>query len=254
MITLELIATSVEDCVTAQEEGAQRIELTTALPLGGLTPSLGLLVEARLATALPIMAMVRPRSSGFCYSASDFATMLRDAELLLAHGADGIVFGVLQTTGAIDLGRAAQLVALAAGRQTVFHRAFDVTPDPIAALEQLIDLGVTRVLTSGQEANAYNGAATIKRLRDHAAGRIEILPGGGINRLNVADVLARTGCTQVHLSLSGSAEDPSVRGRPQVIFGSASALPEDSYRVASRSALVAMRRQLNELAGASGAG
>jgi copper homeostasis protein len=218
-VTLEICAASVEDCVKAEQGRADRVELNCALLLGGLTPSLGALREARAAVKIPIIAMIRPRPAGFCYSRAEFLVMQRDAEAALTEKADGIAFGVLTSAGAIDLKRCRQMVKLAAGVQVVFHRAFDVVIDPVAALEQLIDLGVTRVMTSGQEATAYNGASNIASYIRQARGRIEILPAGGINRFTIADVLARTGCDQIHASLSGSSRDASTSRRPQVAFG-----------------------------------
>ena len=138
-----------------------------------MTPSLGALREARAAIRIPLIAMIRPRAGGFCYTASDFKVMQRDVEAALAEAADGIAFGILTPNGTIDLERCRLIVKLAAGRQIVFHRAFDVVPDPLKALDQLIDLGVRRVMTSGQEASAYNGAANITHYLSHAAGRIE---------------------------------------------------------------------------------
>ena len=178
-IKLEICTASAEDCATAEQSGADRVELNCALMLGGLTPSLGALREARAAIRIPLIAMIRPRAGGFCYSASDFKVMQRDTEIALKEGADGIAFGILTPQGTMDLERCAQIVKLAAGRQVVFHRAFDVVPDPLATLDQLIDLGVTRVMTSGQESSAYNGTANIAQYLRHAAGRMEILPGRG---------------------------------------------------------------------------
>ena len=203
-ILLEVIATSPDDCVAAQAGGADRIELCSAMPLGGLTPSLGLLIEARAAVQLPIMAMIRPRPGGFAYSDPDFAVMLRDAELALAHGADGIVFGCLLPDGRVDINRVRAFVQLAGRRETVFHRAFDVTPDPYAALDALIQLGVTRVLSSGQKPSALEGAANLAAFRSHVSGRLQVLPGGGITVENVRELLRLTGANQVHASLSGS--------------------------------------------------
>jgi copper homeostasis protein len=121
------------------------------------------------------------------------------------------------------------LIRRAGDKAVVFHRAFDVTPDPFAALEQLIDLGFQRILTSGQEASAYNGAAMLAELIRRAAGRIEVLPAAGIQRFTVADIVARTGCTQVHASLRGRRVDRSTAARPQVSFGTAAAHGESHY-------------------------
>jgi copper homeostasis protein len=132
----------------------------------------------------------------------------------------------------------------AAGREAVFHRAFDVTPDPFEAVEQLIDLGFRRVMTSGQEESAYNGAGLIAELIRRARGRIEILPAGGINRFTVADVVARTGCDQVHASLRTRREDRSTASRPQVSFGGAIQIPEDRYDATSAEAVAELRGRL----------
>ncbi len=242
-IKLEICTASVDDCVKAEAGGADRVELNCALLLGGLTPSLGTLREARAAVRLPIISMVRPRAAGFFYSRSEFSVMQRDAESALAEGADGIAFGFLTEGGALDLDRCWQMMKLAAGKQAVFHRAFDVVRNPSEVLEQLIDLGVTRVMTSGQEASAYNGAAAIAAYIKQAAGRIEVLPAGGINRFTVADVIARTGCDQIHASLSATSKDRSAAARPQVSFGGAVKQSEEDFTVTDAEAVRKLRGQ-----------
>ena len=229
-ILLEVAIASLGDALTAEANGADRLELNAAMSLGGLTPSLGLLQEVKRRVKLPVMVMIRPRPGGFCYDETDFDVMCRDAELALAHGADGLVFGLLTAEGHIDLERNRKLVNLNAGRvPVVFHRAFDLTPDPFLALEQLVELGVRRVMTSGQEETAYNGAWRISSLIDEADERIEVLPAGGINRFNIADVLMRTGCEQVHCGLRGKQRDPSASCKPGVSFGTAIKSPEDIF-------------------------
>lgn len=212
--------------------------------LGGLTPSLGCLREARAAIDIPLIAMIRPRAGGFCYSKTEFRVVVRDLESSLSEGADGIAFGVLTAAGDIDTRRCRVLAELARGKQIVFHRAFDVVREPMKAIEQLIDLGVTRVMTSGQEATAYNGATNIAGYIRQAAGRVEILPAGGINRFTVADVVRRTGCDQVHASLSTGAKDRSVRARPQVAFGGTLKPPEEEFSVTDPGAVTALRKLL----------
>jgi copper homeostasis protein len=208
-LLVEAVCCTADECVEAEANGADRIELCSALVVGGLTPSLGTLLEARASTRLPIVSMVRPREGGFRYSARELATMRRDAEVALANGADGIVFGILREDGTVDADRSADLLAIAraasprAGSrpvQTVFHRAFDSVPEPFVALETLIQLGVTRILTSGREPTAVAGAALLRRLAERAAGRIEILPGGGVREANVAALLRVSGLDAVHLS------------------------------------------------------
>jgi copper homeostasis protein len=243
-ILLEVIATSPADCAAAQTGGADRIELCSAMPLGGLTPSLGLLIEARAAVRLPIMAMIRPRPGGFAYSDADFAVMLRDAELALAHGADGIVFGCLQPGGQVDINRVRTFVQLAGCKETVFHRAFDVVPDPYPALDALIALGVTRILSSGQKPSALEGAANLAAYREHAGGRLQVLPGGGITVDNVRDLLRLTGAEQVHASLSGSRRDRSTMANPAIHFGALAMLPEDHVRITDGNLVAAMHTVL----------
>ena len=209
-ILIEVAVGGAEGARVAYECGADRIELNAALELGGLTPSPGALMEVRRATPQPVVAMVRPRAGGFVYSADEFRTMERDVELMLEHGADGVAFGVLTADGRIDPGRCRSLVRRVEGRgHGVFHRAFDRTPDPLTALDQLIDLGITRVLTSGQRASAAEGADLIRRLIERARGRVGVLPGGGITARNAGEVVARTGAAQVHGSFSERRSDPA---------------------------------------------
>jgi copper homeostasis protein len=236
-VLLEVAVASVEDALAAQGGGADRLELNAALALGGLTPSLGTLIEVKAAVALPVVVMVRPRPGGFAYGEADFKVMQRDVDLALRHGADGVAFGVLTADGRVDVERCRLLARQVGERAAVFHRAFDVTPDPFEALERLVELGLRRVMTSGQEESAYNGAGLIAELGRRAAGRIEVLPAGGINRFTVADVVARTGCEQVHASLRTRCEDRSVAARPHVSFGGAVKLPEDRYDVTSAEAV-----------------
>jgi copper homeostasis protein len=216
-ITVEICIASVDDAVTAAEGSADRVELNAALELGGLTPSLGTLLEVRRAVTLPVVVMARPRPGGFCYTDGEFGTLRRDIDLALEHGVDGVAFGILTERGRVDVPRCRQIVERIGSRPggrfqgAVFHRAFDFTPDPFGALDALIDLGVRRVMTSGQRQTALDGAESIATLLRRAAGRIEILPAGGIRPENAAELLARTGCDQLHASLRERRADPSLR-------------------------------------------
>jgi copper homeostasis protein len=150
-VLLEICCGSIDDAIEAENGGADRVELCSALFLDGLTPSVGTIQEAKRRLKIPIMGMVRPRGGGFAYSEAEVATMERDAEAAVENGADGVVFGILQSDGRIDIPRCRRIRHLIGKHQAVFHRAFDVTPDPFQALEQLVDLGITRVLTSGKK-------------------------------------------------------------------------------------------------------
>ena len=245
-ILVEICCGSLEDALEAEQGGADRVELCSALFLGGLTPSLGTIMEAKARLKIPIMVMIRPRGGGFCYTKSEMAVMERDTVLAAEQGAEGMVFGILYADGGIDEERCARMRKLIGDRQAVVHRAFDVTPDPFRSLDQLVALGFTRVLTSGQEDTVLEGAHLIKRLIEYAGDRIEVLPGGGIKPLSLRQVVESTGCKQVHLTAFKTHFDTSVRGRPFVTFGGALYPPEDQYQAADRNLVERVVRTLKE--------
>jgi copper homeostasis protein len=230
-VLLEICCGSIDDAIEAEAGGADRVELCSSLFLGGLTPSLGTIQEAKRRLKIPIMVMVRPRGGGFAYSEAELASMERDTQASVENGANGIVFGILQPDGRIDIPRCKKIRELVGKRQAVFHRAFDVTPDPFEALEQLVDLGITRILTSGQKDSVPEGVELIKKLVERAGDRIEILPGGGIQLWNVKEMVERTGCRQVHLTAWKTVSDTSMQARPTIIFGGALYPPEDRYQI-----------------------
>ena len=233
-ILIEVCCGSVDDAVEAERGGADRIELNASLFLGGLTPSLGSIIEAKRRLSIPLMVMIRPRGCGFCYTEAEMAVMLRDIELSVEHGADGLVFGILRPNGSVDMDRCRQILELARCRETVFHRAFDVTPDPLEALDQLVKLGFTRILTSGQEKTVPEGIELLRKLISYAGDRIEILHGGGIRPHNVRAVVEQTGAKQVHLSAFVQRFDQSTRNRPHITFGGARLPAEDRYDLIDR--------------------
>ena len=180
-ILIEVCCGSVDDAVEAAEGGAARIELNSSLFFGGLTPSLGTIIEAKRRLDIPIMVMIRPRGGGFCYTEAEMAVMLHDTKLAVEHGAGGIVFGILTQDGLVDVDRCRKILELTQGRETVFHRAFDVTPDPIEALEQLIELGFTRIMTSGQEKTVTAFEANTRALTELTTIIKSYRPWGGEN-------------------------------------------------------------------------
>ena len=243
-ILVEICCGSLEDAIEAEQGGADRVELCSALFLGGLTPSFGTIVEAKARLKIPVVVMIRPRGGGFCYTQPEMAVMERDTVLAREQGADGIVFGILNADGSIDQERCRRIRKIIGDRQAVFHRAFDVTPDPFRALDQLVELGFTRILTSGQEDTVPEGVPLIKRLIEYAGDRIEILPGGGIKLSTLRQVVEATGSKQVHLTAFKTEADTSVHGRPFVTFGGALYPPEDQYQVADRSLVERVVRAL----------
>jgi copper homeostasis protein len=230
-VLLEICCGSIDDAIEAEKGGADRVELCSALFLGGLTPSWGTIQEAKRRLKIPVVVMVRPRAGGFAYSEAEMASMERDVEAAVEAGADGIVFGILQADGRIDLARCRRIRQLIGERQAVFHRAFDVTPDPYEALEQLVDLGITRVLTSGQKDSVPEGVELIRKLIERAGERIEILPGGGIQSWNVKEMIEKTGCGQVHLTAWKMMSDTSTQVRPGITFGGALHPAEDRFQM-----------------------
>jgi len=244
-IQIEVCCGSVDDAIEAERGGADRIELNSSLFFGGLTPSLGSIIEAKTRLNIPVMVMIRPRAGGFCYTQAETAVMLHDAKLAVEHGADGLVFGILAQDGCIDTDRCRQIIELARGRETVFHRAFDVTPDPLKALDELVELGFKRVLTSGQERTAPEGIELINKLIAYARDRIEILPGGGIRPHNVRAVVEQTAAKQIHLSAFESRIDRSVQNRPYITFGGALRPSEDRYDIVDSSVIQSVSELLS---------
>ena len=245
-VLLEVCCGSADDAIEAHKAGADRVELNCDLFHGGLTPTLGSLLVAKRETGIKIVAMVRPRGGGFCYTPAEFAAALEDARLLLEHGADGLAFGVLHEDGTVDVERTGALARLArdAGREAVFHRAIDVVPDWREALDRLIDLGIHRVLTSGQEPSALLGADTIREMAERAAGRIEILPGGGIDSRNLERVVQSTGCSQLHMSGHTARADRSAQNDRAIHYGGALYPPEDRYQVVDRAYIAGVAARL----------
>lgn len=231
---LEICCGSYYDALQAASGGAKRIELNCGLHLGGLTPSLATLDLVKERCDLKVIAMVRPRGGGFCYQEEEFQVMLRECEDLVRHGADGIAFGCLKEDGSICRERNQQMISIIHeyNKEAVFHRAFDCSRDPFAAMEQLIDMGVDRVLTSGLKPKAMEGTGLLKELQASYGGRIQILAGSGVNAANAKTLMAETGVTQVHSSCKDWLKDPTttVNG---VSYSFAPAPNESCYDVVS---------------------
>ena len=209
--TVEVCAGSVSDCLAAQKGNADRIELNNAVHMGGLTPSLATLIQAKKKINLPIITMVRPRGGGFCYNEIERETMFSDAKLLLENGADGLAFGFLTQDNKIDKENTEAFSNLchAYGAEAVFHRAFDQTPDPFEAIETLIEVKVDRVLTSGQKGKAEEATALLYELNKRYQDKIEFCLGSGINENNVLEIVEETGVKQVHASFKTWQKDPT---------------------------------------------
>lgn len=217
---LEIAANSLASALAAQEGGASRIELCSALELGGLTPSPGQVALVRDKLSIPVYVLIRPRAGDFAYAEEEHATMLADIAYCAAAGCDGVVVGALTADGDVDVTRCRELVSAANGIDVTFHRAIDVCRDPATALEAIISLGCARVLSSGSAASAMEGSANLRRLIEQAAGRIEIMPGAGIGAGNIAALMAATGAREFHASAK-RALPPRMRFMPADALGMA---------------------------------
>lgn len=200
MPILEICAGSVESAIAARDGGAQRIELCAALEVGGVTPSAGVIAEARKIEDLVLNVIIRPRGGDFLYNEYEAACMEHDIRTCKALGVDGVVIGALTPDGDIDTALCRRLIAAADGMSITFHRAFDMCRNAGKALEELIAIGCHRVLTSGQAATAMEGTTLLKELVKQADGRIIIMPGCGVSSANAAAILQATGATDIHAS------------------------------------------------------
>ena len=203
---LEIAANSLASALAAQEGGADRVELCENLGEGGCTPSYGTLAMARERLRIPLYVLIRPRGGDFLFDALERDTMLRDIELCVRLGCDGVVIGALTPDGEVDAALCGELIAAARPLGVTFHRALDVARDPMAALDAAIALGCERALTSGAHADAVEGAGTIASLVKHAADRIGVMAGAGVTPDNVRDLVQRTGVREVHASAKASRE------------------------------------------------
>jgi copper homeostasis protein len=200
---IEIATTDFSTTQSAVEGGADRIELCANLTEGGTTPSYGTIRQCREAFALPLYPIIRPRGGDFLYHKGEYETMVHDVKLCKQLGCDGIVIGLLNMDGTIDIARTSELIKLAYPMEVTFHRAFDRCPDPFVALEELIEMGCTRILTSGQQPTVNEGVEMIAQLNKSADERIIIMPGSGVRKENIKMLAERTGCMEFHSSLRG---------------------------------------------------
>lgn len=197
---LEICANSVASCVEAQKGGAYRVELCAAIPEGGTTPSYGEMAVARELLDIKLNVIIRPRGGDFLYSDVEHRAMLKDIEIARQVGVDGVVIGCLTADGDIDMEKNRELIEAAGDMSVTFHRAFDKCRNPKEALEQIIELGCDRILTSGQRPKAEQGAQLLKELVEQAGDRIIIMPGSGVNEDNIAFLASETKAKEFHLS------------------------------------------------------
>ena len=224
--TFEICANSAESCVAAQAGGAHRVELCASMPEGGTTPSFGEIRLARKLIDIRLHVIIRPRGGDFLYTPLELDVMEEDIHMARQAGADGVVFGCLTPEGDLDMPAMRRLMKISEGMSVTFHRAFDYVRSPEQVLEHLIDLGVNRVLTSGQQPTAMQGASLLAALVRQAAGRIVIMPGCGVNEWNIAELAACTGASEFHFSARELKESKMLLRNPALSMGSSD---QDEY-------------------------
>jgi copper homeostasis protein len=224
---IEIATTDYETTKAAVLGGADRIELCSALSEGGITPSFGLIQQCRKDFEIPLFPILRPRSGDFLYTEEEFELIKKDAMLCKQEGCDGVVIGFLNKDGGINKRWTQELVEIVYPLEVTFHRAFDRCNDPFKGLEDIIDAGCQRILTSGQQPNALQGIELIKKLVEAADDRIIIMPGSGIRTDNVKELADKTGAVEFHSSLKGKRKSSMEYIHP------AFAASEESYSIIS---------------------
>ncbi len=220
-VLIEVCIDSVASAVAAERGGASRVELCSDLLEGGVTPSVGLIESVRERISIGLQVIIRPRPGDFCYSEEETEIMRRDIEYAKNSGADGVVLGILDPAGNVDVLRTRELVELARPLNVTFHRAFDMSADLLRSLEDVAETGADRVLTSGGEQECSQGAEMIARLVEAGRGRVTIMAGGGIGHENAATIIERTGVSEIHVGLSSPVTSPMLYRNPRVSLGKA---------------------------------
>jgi copper homeostasis protein len=201
---IEIVVYNIEGTLRAQEGGADRVEVCASPGEGGVTPSYGTIELIRQNVSMDVFVMIRPRGGDFHYSSYEFHAMKRDISQCQKLSVDGVVLGILNADGTLDKKRCKELIDKARPLKVTCHRAFDMTRDPLEALEDCIEVGFDRILTSGHQAKAIQGVSLLTALTEKAAGRIVIMPGSGVNEATVGEIVSKTKAQEVHLAATAS--------------------------------------------------
>ncbi|HNY51819.1 MAG TPA: copper homeostasis protein CutC [Bacteroidales bacterium] len=229
---LEICVDSAISALNAQSAGADRIELCDNLGEGGTTPGYGMIISARNNLSIGIHVLIRPRGGDFLYSDTEYDIMRRDIELCGENGIDGIVTGILLPDGTIDVERTARLIEFAYPMTATFHRAFDMCADPVRGLEDVIATGASRLLTSGQQNKALDAVELIRQLVIQAGERLIVMPGGGIDETNAAQIITATKAKELHLTGRMEIDSEMIFRRQGISMGSLPGNPEFKRKIA----------------------
>jgi copper homeostasis protein len=230
-VLIEVCVDSVASAMAAERGGAQRVELCSDLLEGGVTPSVGLMEVVRSKISIGLHPIIRPRAGDFCYSDEEFEMMRCDVDAAKSAGADGLVLGILDPAGNVDIRRTRQLIDLARPLSITFHRAFDMAADLLRALEDVCATGADRLLTSGGEQACLQGVTTISQLVKLGGDRITIMAGGGIGVDNAAHIIERSGVKEIHVGLGSPVTSPMLYRNPRVSLGKAQGREYDRTQV-----------------------
>ena len=216
--TLEICANSIASAISAQEGGADRIELCNNIEQGGTTPSIGTIIEVKKRLNIDVFVLIRPRSGDFFYNTTDFEIMMKDTEECGKIGCPGVVFGILTKTGEIDIERNKDLLSMARsyGMEATFHRAIDRTRDIFRSSEQVIKLGFDRILTSGGYPTAEEGINNILKMNNLYSQSIKIMPGSGITPQNIRHIAQSTGANEFHGTFSTKTQHQNISFNPKM--------------------------------------
>jgi len=228
---LEICANSVESAIMAQKGGAHRVELCDSIYEGGTSPSYGAIEQARKMLSIDLNIIIRPRGGDFCYSDNEFEIMCNDILIAKSLGVNGVVIGILNTDGSVDINRTKHLVQLANPMNVTFHRAFDVSRDPFQSLEDIIQCGCKRLLTAGQANKAIQGIEIIKQLVQKSNGRITIMPGSGVDESNIEEIFKTTGALDFHAALREPVKSKMEYLKDGIYMGGISSIPENENYV-----------------------
>lgn len=230
-IKIEVCANSLESALNAQKGGADRVELCSNLYEGGTTPSAGEISLARELLQIDLNVLIRPRGGDFLYSKNEIEIIKRDIVNCKNIGVDGVVIGFLKPDGSIDIELTQEITDLARPMTVTFHRAFDMCKNPEEALEELIEIGVDRALTSGAENKAIQGAELLNKLVKQASNRIIIMPGSGIRASNISELIQKTGAVEFHVSERQSISSKMIFKRDHIFMGGLPQIPEYEIRI-----------------------
>jgi len=241
---IEVCVDSIESAIAAEKGGADRIELCASLFEGGITPSAGCIELTLKNVSIDTNVIIRPRGGDFFYTEIEFEVMKKDIIIAKNLGANGVVLGILNRDGSVDVGRTKELVDLARPMTITFHRAFDMTPDPFKALEDIISLGINRILTSGQERTALEGIDLISDLVKAANGRIIIMAGGGVNERNINKLYTKTSVQELHSSGRVKMDSAMTYRKSHVFMGGELRLPEYEVSIVASERIKSLKDSL----------